>query len=140
MIRKARLEDSSDINLLGLTLNPNYSSLFKLTDILKQSYAKVYVYIIKDKIIGFIHVNIFAKDCDIINIVVQKYYQRKNIGTQLFKYLIANNNIDRITLEVKAQNTQAINFYKKQGLEILTVRKNYYADGDGYLMGRKYEK
>ena len=40
-----------------------------------------------------------------------------------------------ITLEVRVSNTPAINFYKKHGFEIETVKPHYYDNGeDAYYM------
>lgn len=140
MIRKVELADKKQIELLGQELNPDYAKLFDLSKLLKYKYTRFYVWEEGKQIIGFIHANVFFEDGDIINIVVAKNYRRKQIGTQLFNYLLANNPIKNLTLEVNINNKKAIAFYQKQGLEVLTIRKNYYPDGDGYLMGRKYEK
>lgn len=140
MIRKVELADKKQIELLGQELNADYAKLFDLTELLKYQYTRFYVWEESKQIVGFIHANVFFEDGDIINIVVAKNYRRKKIGTQLFNYLLANNPIKNLTLEVNINNQKAITFYQKQGLEVLTIRKNYYSDGDGYLMGRKYEK
>ena len=39
-----------------------------------------------------------------------------------------------ITLEVRESNLSAINFYKKNGFNEITKRKNYYKDENGILM------
>ena len=42
--------------------------------------------------------------------------------------------IKNITLEVNENNKSAVQFYLKNGFAIAATRKNYYNDGDGYLM------
>lgn len=50
-------------------------------------------------------------------------------------FIIAKNkNCINITLEVAVNNKSALNLYKKLGFKIVTIRKNYYENSDGYLM------
>ncbi len=43
-----------------------------------------------------------------------------------------------VYLEVRVNNTPAINLYKNLGYKILYTRKNYYLDGtDAYVMGKE---
>ncbi len=139
MIRLAKLEDKKQINNLGLLLNPNYPKLFNLKDILKQSYAKIYVCEENNIIKGFLHVTILYEDVEIINIVVKEEERRKKIGSLLLDYFLSDltNEVKSITLEVNEFNKAAINFYQKFGFEIISRRKNYYQNADAYLMERK---
>ena len=66
---------------------------------------------------------------DILNIGIDPDFQRKGHGTALLKHLIEElrkRDIAEILLEVRAGNKSAIQFYKKQGFEAISVRKNYY--------------
>ena len=139
MIRIAKLVDKDDINNLGQLINSNYKKLFKIDDILNTSYSKIYVYEDNKKVVGFIHLNVLYENIDIINIVVDPFYRRCNIGTKLLKFIIDEykKNIANITLEVDVGNIAAINLYKKFGFEIINIRKNYYCNKDAYLMERK---
>ena len=134
MIREAIIADKQQINNLGLKLNSNYDKLFKLEDILKEDYAKILVYEKENKILGFIHVNILDDSMDIMNIIVDRKYQRQKIGTKLIEYLLTSNDIKKMTLEVRASNNKAISFYKSLGFKIVHVREKYYGNEDGYLM------
>ena len=42
--------------------------------------------------------------------------------------------LKKITLEVKASNTKALNFYYKNGFTKIDVRKKYYKDGEDALV------
>ena len=66
---------------------------------------------------------------DILNIGIDSDFKRQGHGTGLLNHLIEElkkRNIGEILLEVRAGNKSAIQFYKKQGFEKISVRKNYY--------------
>lgn len=54
------------------------------------------------------------------NIVVKKEYRNKGIGTHLFEYIknikCPEFDVQRIELDMKAKNINALSFYKKLGL------------------------
>ena len=75
-----------------------------------------------------------------INFVVDQKYQHQGIGQLLMKQIIEDsisNNSKEILLEVREQNIQAIKFYTIQGFKQITVRKEYYKNGDNALILRK---
>jgi len=66
---------------------------------------------------------------DILNIGIDPDFKRQGYGTALLNHLIEElkkRNIGEILLEVRAGNKSAIQFYKRQGFEEISVRKNYY--------------
>ncbi len=66
---------------------------------------------------------------DILNIGIDPDFKRQGYGTGLLNHLIKGlrkSHIGEILLEVRAGNKSAIQFYKKQGFEKISVRKNYY--------------
>ena len=66
---------------------------------------------------------------DILNIGIDPDFKRQGYGTALLNHLIKElrkRYIVEILLEVRAGNQSAIQFYKKQGFEEISVRKNYY--------------
>ena len=138
MVREAKLEDDESIKTLGKLLNSNYDNLFKLKNILSDKFNKVYVYVINDLIIGFIHIIELDETIEIINIVIDPNYRHQGIGSSLISHIIENAkySVKEITLEVSSDNSDAINFYSKHEFKIINVRKCYYDGKDGYLMGR----
>jgi len=85
---------------------------------------------------------------DILNIGIDPDLQRKGYATGLLNHLIEElrkRDICEILLEVRAGNKSAIRFYKRQGFEEISVRKNYYMKNsknqtkgeDGIIMGLK---
>ena len=63
-------------------------------------------------------------------------YQGNGYGDKLLKYILDNYNNRNYFLEVNVKNERAINLYKKNGFEILTIRKHYYKDEDAYVMSK----
>ena len=66
---------------------------------------------------------------DILNIGINPDFKRQGYGTDFLNHLIEElrkRNIGEILLEVRAGNKSAIQFYKRQGFEEISVRKNYY--------------
>ena len=66
---------------------------------------------------------------DILNIGIDPDFKRQGYGTALLNHLIKElrkRYIGEILLEVREGNQSAIQFYKSQGFEEISVRKNYY--------------
>ena len=66
---------------------------------------------------------------DILNIGIDSDFKRQGYGTGLLNHLIEElkkKDIGEILLEVRSGNKSAIQFYKKQGFDEISVRKNYY--------------
>ena len=78
------------------------------------------------KIIGFAIFYHVIDEIEIIEIGIMKSCQRKNYGSKIINKIKKLNDIRKIFLEVSAENTQAINFYLKNGFKKIGVRKAYY--------------
>jgi len=85
---------------------------------------------------------------DILNIGIDPDFKRQGYGKALLNHLIKElrkRYIVEILLEVRAGNQSAIQFYKSQGFEEISVRKNYYTKNsknqshreDGIIMSIK---
>ena len=87
---------------------------------------------VENYIVGYILFWIIEEDRGhIISLAVDQNYKREKIGTKLINTAIVtftNFNIFKISLEVKAQNTEALEFYKSIGFKILEKVPNYYED------------
>jgi len=78
------------------------------------------------KIIGFAIFYHVKDEIEIIQIGILKSYQRKNYGSLIINKVKKLNDIKKIFLEVSVENTQAINFYLKNGFKKIGIRKAYY--------------
>lgn len=141
MVFDYSVKDIDDINQLGAILDPNFKKLFHIDNL--RPNEKIYVY--KDNsnnILGFIHISIIYEVSDIINIVVNSLYQNKRIGTNLLDYMISHlpSTANRVMLEVRENNLQAINFYKKHNFKIINIRKNYYDNENALIMEKDLKK
>ena len=111
-------------------LNSDYPwTQLQFTTSLENTNNLCYSLNLNGKTIGYL-IAMLAKDSsDILNIGIDPDFQRKGHGTALLKHLIEElrkRDIDEILLEVRVGNKSAIQFYKKQGFEEISVRKNYY--------------
>ena len=98
--------------------------------------------------IGYLISMLAVDAADILNIGIDPDFKRQGYGTGLLNHLIEElkkRHIGEILLEVRAGNKSAIQFYKKQGFEEISVRKNYYTKNsknqsnreDGIIMSIK---
>lgn len=77
-------------------------------------------------VVGFIVFYHVKDEIEIIKIGIMKSCQRKNYGSLIINKIKKLNNIRKIFLEVSIENTQAINFYLKNGFKKIGIRKAYY--------------
>ena len=78
------------------------------------------------KIIGFVIFYHVRDEIEIIQIGIMKSFQRKNYGSLIVNKIKKLKDIKKIFLEVSVENTQAINFYLKNGFKKIGIRKAYY--------------
>lgn len=123
-------EDINKIISLGLNMHDNY--IFNL-----DAYSNCLVLKENDNIIGFISYSIIYDRSEIIDVIVEEKFRNKGYGGMLVSRVIdiaVKSNCNNITLEVNVLNEPAIKLYKSKGFEIVSIRKNYYKNNDGYLM------
>ena len=126
-----------DIYKLGSLLNHNYSQLYDEKS-LDCDVNKTFLYVINDKLIGFIHIQDLIDEIDIINIVIDNDYRRKGYASKLIEYVISYANSKKIILEVSENNINAINLYKKYNFNEINRRKGYYNGVDAITMEKKW--
>ncbi len=109
-------------------------------DYSKNEYSKEYVYVIDNKIVGFIIYEYIYDRIELDYIYVLPEYRKNSIASKLMNHMIdfsSKANCLNITLEVNENNQSAINLYKKFGFVVVATRKGYYNGQDGYLMIRE---
>jgi ribosomal-protein-alanine N-acetyltransferase len=67
-------------------------------------------------------------------------YRDKKVGSKLLEFSLQTLTCKDFSLEVKQTNEKAINLYKKFGFKIVKNLKDYYEDGDGFLMQLRGDK
>ena len=82
-------------------------------------------------------------DLEIHLLFVSKNYRRKNIGSNILKFIESNKNllnISKIILEVAENNTIAIKFYEKNNFVFFKFRHNYYSINNKKLNAMCFSK
>lgn len=136
LLRKMQYSDIDTITkyeeiYLGSTLGKNH---FEIE--LKNPYAYFLVALDNDKIVGYIS-STLEEMGEILNFFVIKEYQNIGIGSALLNEVIEQSRIKKVKsiyLEVNENNLNAIALYKKFGFVLSHKRKNYYKDGDAYVL------
>lgn len=72
----------------------------------------------------------------IISVSVLNKFRRKGFGHELIQRAIYDSNGCPIFLHVNTSNDPAINLYIKSGFQSLGIIKDFYVDGDAFLMRR----
>ncbi len=80
----------------------------------------------------------FARKGHIISVAVMPNFRNQGIGYSLVEQALSAlsaNHADECYLEVRTNNVQAINLYKKMGFDVTRSIPRYYFDGfDAYVM------
>mgnify|MGYP004468807715 CR=1 FL=1 len=134
MIKEINIVDKQSIYTLGKELNPKYISLYDIDEVLKDKNQIIYGYYEDNIIIGFIHLSVSFDEADIINIIVQEQYRNQGIGSSLISHSIKENKLQKLNLEVKESNNNAIKFYENLGFKKIRIIKNYYGNENAFFM------
>lgn len=103
-------------------------------------FSKEVIYIEKGLIIGYLSYSIIYEKAEINNIYIVNDYRGQGFASKLLNYLIEECKFcENITLEVRKDNEQALNLYKKFGFKEVALREKYYNGIDGILMMREGE-
>lgn len=96
------------------------------------------------KVIGFIDFLITFNSSTIMQVAVTSKYRGNGFATQLLAEMEhsfpkdIDDIVETITLEVRESNEAAKALYLKNGYEVVTIKKNYYKDGENaiYMLKR----
>lgn len=123
------------------TLNSLYENIFHVKKNYNELSNYIKVYVINNKIIGFIDYSILFERAELNYIYVFDEYKKQGYASKLMGYMLndlKDNSVLSITLEVNVNNEKAINLYKKMDFIVVNKRINYYKNGeDGLLMYRE---
>lgn len=87
----------------------------------------------QQEIVGYISMWKIGDEGHIITLAIHNLYRRQHIADILLYSLIKNaiqNNVQYLTLEVRASNIAAIKLYTKHKFKQLGLRKKYYQDNN----------
>ena len=132
MVKYCHLNDLLKIIELGKLINNNFNKVNNIENIIKNK--EIIGYYDNNNLVGFLIYNKNYEVLDLLYIVVEPIYRNKKIGSELLEYLINNEIYEKILLEVRCDNVNAIKLYKKYNFKIINIRKNYYENNDAYVM------
>lgn len=95
-----------------------------LNTLIKGDNSFIYVYLIDDKVCGYLMILDSIDVYEILAIATIEEYRNKGIAQGLLDKI----RIKNIFLEVRESNKVAINFYKKNNFKEISIRKNYYSE------------
>jgi len=141
MIISVNIDNINLINEIQNTFNEIYKQKNELkNEFVSNPYTKIYIYKENNHILGLIHINDIYDRYEINNIYVVEEYRQKGIASKLLDKVIEDgkqSKIVNITLEVRKNNINAINLYKKYNFVEKAIRKGYYNGIDGILMEKE---
>lgn len=126
------ISDSNVIHICQLEqqLFPDDSwDISALQDLFAQDYNHFFVVKELEKIIGYCIVQVMFDTAEILRIGVGQGYQGKGFAKNLLNIVVIfliNLSVEKLLLEVRADNILAIALYKNFGFEQISIRKNYY--------------
>lgn len=132
MVNNCNINDVVEIIELGKLINNNFEKVNDVEKIINNK--EIIGYYDNNKLVGFLIYNKCYEIIDLLYIVVNPIYRKKGIGSELLEYLIRNTEYERILLEVRCDNSNAIKLYKKYNFKIINIRKKYYNNIDAYVM------
>ena len=128
MIRKLAINDVDYIEkIFNLEKEIFKNSAFNksyIETLIKGDNSFIYIYLIEDKICGYLIVLDSIDVYEILAIATIEEYRNKGIAQELLDKIKTKD----IFLEVRESNQVAINFYKKNKFKEISVRKNYYSE------------
>ena len=95
-----------------------------LNTLIKGDNSFIYVYLIDDKVCGYLLILDSIDVYEILAIATIEEYRNKGIAQELLDKIKTKD----IFLEVRESNKVAINFYKKNNFKEISIRKNYYSE------------
>ena len=84
------------------------------------------------KVVSYVIAIQTLDDINILSVATKEEFKKQGLATQLINwYKELSLAVEKtLSLEVKSQNTPALNLYTKLGFCEVSKRKNYYKDGD----------
>ena len=128
MIKKLTINDVDYIEQIfdlekEIFVNSAFNKTY-LETLTKGENSFIYVYLIEDKVCGYLMVLDSIDVYEILAIATIEEYRNKGIAQELLDKIKTKD----IFLEVRESNQVAINFYKKNKFKEISVRKNYYSE------------
>ncbi|MGN1227910.1 MAG: ribosomal protein S18-alanine N-acetyltransferase [Christensenellales bacterium] len=109
-------------------------------EMLQADFANRSIYLVSrletGDVIGYLSMLDLDIEGEILRVAVKKQYRRKGVAKRMIQFLIEflqEKNYQRLYLEVKSTNEEAIKLYESLGFTKYNERKNYYSEGEDAL-------
>lgn len=137
-VRKMDLSDipyvyQEELKIFGKSLGEK--TLYN--EIMYNDMSRYFVALVDNKRAGYIGSWLTLPNAEILNLFVSEDYRGFGLGANLVLKVIevcVDNEIENITLEVRVSNHYAIALYESLGFKTITVRKQYYENGEDALL------
>jgi ribosomal-protein-alanine N-acetyltransferase len=142
-ISRLTLDDVDDIMVVErLSFTIPWSKDAFIEEVTNNKFARYIIAKVNGKTVGYAGLWKIFDEGHITNVAVHPEYRRNGVGFMLVKSLIdlaMEEDITRMTLEVRKSNIPAQNLYIKFGFKIEGLRKEYYADNkeDAIIMWKE---
>ncbi len=141
MIRVMRFEDLDDVYIMEQRLFPNPWPRYFFEKDLESNNTIALVTEHEGEVVGYALASCVDIEFHITNIAVDENHQHQGIASRLMvelEHWAKERCCTSVYLEVRTNNTPAINLYKKLGYDVIYLRKQYYIDGDdAYVMHKE---
>lgn len=128
-IRLATFEEIEAIKSLDVLCRLNGWSVEVYKGLILHDACEVTVCLINREVVGFCAIKKSPPELDVLKIGVRPDRQREGIGRALLQGALeraAADGCKQCFLEVRWSNEPAISFYRKEGFEVIGLRRNYY--------------
>ncbi|MBI5701058.1 ribosomal protein S18-alanine N-acetyltransferase [Candidatus Saganbacteria bacterium] len=125
IIVKAKKNDLESISEIE---NHSFSTPWP-QDQLEECLDRTYIAQENGKTKGFICIDKAFDEVHILHMAVHNEHRRKGIGKKLIEYAMSFGG-NKLFLEVRESNLQAIKLYESFGFKTISRRKKYYQDND----------
>ena len=137
MIRELKNTDIEELTKLLINYDKSIENHFNFSSYLSNYLYSQYVYIINDKIVGYVLITVIDDLVEIHLLYVDNLFRNQKIGTKLMDHITDKYSNYRFLLEVAINNYIAIKLYENMNFKKINIRKKYYNDSDAYVMERK---
>ena len=136
MIRELKNTDIEELTKLLINYDKNIENHFNFSYYLSNDIYSQYVYVINDKIVGYVLITVIDTLVEIHLLYVDNLFRNQKFSTKLMDYIMNKYSNYRFLLEVSINNYIAIKLYENMNFKIINIRKKYYNDIDAYVMER----
>ncbi len=142
-VSRLRPDDIDDVLIVEkLSFSIPWSKNAFVEEVTNNKFARYIIAKVNGKTVGYAGLWKVFDEGHITNVAVHPEYRRNGVGFMLVKSLIAlaiEEEITRMTLEVRRSNISAQNLYIKFGFKVEGFRKEYYADNkeDAIIMWKE---